>query len=72
MKKTYTCDVCREIIYNLSSVNLFGVHFSDQKKFTLGAHGCTAGTHICISCARQLKEHLNTPAIEKIMRNLNG
>jgi len=64
-RKKYTCDICRDTI-NIP-LESFGVHFSNQMKITLGGHSCTDGTHICFGCARQLKNHLNKPEIEKIL-----
>ena len=63
MKRVYKCDICREEIKNTNF--LFGLHFVDMKKFTLGGHVCTDGTHICYNCAAQLKEHLNSQEITK-------
>ena len=65
MKKIYHCNICGEILDN--PVDSFGVHFDDTYRFTLGAYGCTDGIHICYRCARQLKEHLNKPAIERYL-----
>jgi DNA-directed RNA polymerase subunit RPC12/RpoP len=64
MKTIYNCDICRD---EIKGSKLFGVHFSDLKKFTLGNFGCTEGVHICIECAKQLKTHLNnlTLGLEK-------
>ena len=65
LKKIYSCNICGERIDNLS--DSFGVRFSDMRKFTLGNYGCTDGIHICFNCARQLKEHLDSPKIEEII-----
>jgi len=63
MKKIYTCDICRK---TLSRPNdSFGVHFSDLSTFTLGGYECTDEVHICYECAKQLRDHLNKPEIEK-------
>jgi hypothetical protein len=63
LKRIYFCDVCREEIKNLSA--LFGLHFSNMHQFTLGGYGSTEGKHLCYSCAKQLRDHLNSPEITK-------
>jgi len=60
-KKVYTCDLCREKIKDPEKS--LALYFSDLTKFTLGGYSASDGTHICQSCARQLKKHLNTPEI---------
>lgn len=68
MKKTYTCDICKERVDNPDNFNIFGVRFhSGNERFTLGGYGATDGSHICIKCAKELKRQLNKPEIEKIM-----
>ena len=65
MKKTYTCDICRGHIMDLNLI--LGVNFKGLDEFTLGAYGCTDGTHICFSCARLLAKCLAGEQIKKIL-----
>ena len=65
MKKTYSCDICKDKIENI--IELFGLKFSSNNKFTLGNYGCTEGTHICYECARQLAIYLSQPEIRKTL-----
>jgi hypothetical protein len=65
MKKIYSCDICRNTAEDPS--DLFGLYFKDQTRFTLGAYGCTDGTHICYDCARQLAELLSNSEIRGIL-----
>ena len=66
-KTTYYCDLCGNEI--VEKTYCFGLHFNDMNTFTLGAYGCTDGTHICYGCARQLKKILNNCEIEKYLAN---
>jgi len=56
VNKIYTCDICKDKIETVT--DSFGVNFSNMTEFTLGGYGSTDGTHICYSCAKQLKKHL--------------
>lgn len=68
MKRVYECNICRTTI---KPVNLYGVYFLDLKKFTLGCYGSTEGTHICLNCASQLRDHLNSEAISEDIETWN-
>ncbi len=63
MKKTYSCDICKEKIDDPNKS--FGLHFLDLKNFTLGGYGCTEGTHICYCCATILQFSLNSDEIKR-------
>jgi hypothetical protein len=55
LKKTYSCDVCRE---EKSQGQLIGCDFTDLKKFKLSHATATDGVHICKDCLKQLKEQI--------------
>jgi len=64
MKKVYKCDICRDEIKNPQE--LFGIHFTDMKHFSIAGYARTDGVHICFSCAKQLKICLSEIEIENL------
>lgn len=69
MKKIYTCNIHGEKIENPD--DSFGVYFKNLKDFTLSRYDATEGIHICYQCAKQLKEHLCSPEITKLLTSFS-
>jgi len=60
MKKVYTCNLCGD---SKEPNVLVGLNFKNMSEFTLSESSKTDGAHICLSCLKQLKEHLRNKEI---------
>lgn len=55
MKKVYSCNICIE---PTTTDNAVGVRFTHSKNFDISPAAATDGTHICLPCARMLRDKL--------------
>lgn len=57
LKKAYICDLCRNVILDLSKSK--GLYFTSLQDFYFSSVEKTDGSHVCEKCLTILKKELN-------------